>query len=190
MWKRMQKFLSRDEPGKKTDILILLFVGILLLSCGSLFAGKKESETEAEPAVETAVFSAPSQEEELEERLAQILSQVSGAGAVQVMLTFKNNGVQEVARDERSESTVTTETADDNSQRDGTELITESTVVLLEGADGSTQPLVLSTGTAEVTGAIIVAEGGDDIMVKDALSRAVQALLDVPAHKVEVLKMK
>ena len=190
MWKQLQKLLGRDAPRKKSDLLILLLAGVLLLSCGSLFAGKKKAETPPAEAAETAVFSAPSREEALEERLAAILTQVAGAGTVQVMLTLENDGVQEVARDERTENTVTTEGGEGGSTRESRESVVESTVVLWEDGSGGSRPLVLSSGTAEVTGAVVVAQGGGDIVVREALSRAVQALLNVPAHKVEVLKMK
>ena len=39
-------------------------------------------------------------------------------------------------------------------------------------------------------GVVIVAQGGGDPVVSAALNQAAQALLDVPAHKVAVLKMK
>ena len=44
--------------------------------------------------------------------------------------------------------------------------------------------------TAEISGIVIVAEGGDNVLVKDSLIRAAQALFGVPANKVEVFKMK
>jgi len=44
--------------------------------------------------------------------------------------------------------------------------------------------------TAEISGIVIVAEGGDNVIVKDSLIRAAQALFGVSANKVEVFKMK
>jgi len=41
-----------------------------------------------------------------------------------------------------------------------------------------------------VEGVVIAAQGADSPAVAAALNQAAQALLDVPAHKVAVLKMK
>lgn len=53
----------------------------------------------------------------------------------------------------------------------------------------SGEPFIVKEKTPEIEGIVVVAEGGDDIIVKDAISKAAQALFNVPAHKVEVLKM-
>ena len=42
----------------------------------------------------------------------------------------------------------------------------------------------------EITGAIIVAEGGDNAFIKSELIRATQIILNIDAHKIRVLKMK
>jgi len=41
-----------------------------------------------------------------------------------------------------------------------------------------------------VEGVIIVAEGGDDILIKEALMNAAKTVLGIEMHKVQVLKMK
>ena len=43
--------------------------------------------------------------------------------------------------------------------------------------------------TPEIEGIVVVAQGGGDANVKNSISKAAQALFDIPAHKVEVLKM-
>ena len=61
---------------------------------------------------------------------------------------------------------------------------------MLEDGRGSFSPLVLSEASPKVEGVVIVAEGGGNPAVCASLNRAAQALLDVPAHKIAVLKMK
>lgn len=56
----------------------------------------------------------------------------------------------------------------------------ESTVVTVNNGDGSTSPVVIKEMTAEISGIVIVAEGGDNVLVKDSLIRAAQALFGVP----------
>ena len=59
----------------------------------------------------------------------------------------------------------------------------------MNNGDGSSSPVIIKEMTAEISGIVIVAEGGDDIFVKNSLIRAAQALFGVPANKVEVFKM-
>ena len=55
---------------------------------------------------------------------------------------------------------------------------------------GVQEPLVLKETAPKVEGVLILCEGGDNITIKEAISKACQALFNVPAHKIEVLKMK
>ena len=52
------------------------------------------------------------------------------------------------------------------------------------------KPLVIKEIMPEITGAIIVAEGGDNAFIKSELIRATQIILNIDAHKIRVLKMK
>ena len=61
---------------------------------------------------------------------------------------------------------------------------------MLEDKNSSTAPLILEEASPAVEGAVIVAQGADSPAVAAALHQAAQALLDVPAHKIAVLKMK
>ncbi|MBR5122887.1 MAG: hypothetical protein IKU91_04955, partial [Anaerotignum sp.] len=75
-------------------------------------------------------------------------------------------------------------------EEDGESLRTEQTAILLEDGDGGTEPLILTEISPVVEGVMIAAQGADQPAVAVALHQAAQALLDVPAHKVAVLKMK
>ena len=59
-----------------------------------------------------------------------------------------------------------------------------------EDSKGNRTPLIIQETMPEVEGIVIVAEGGENPQVAQLLSEASQALLNVPAHKVAVLKMK
>ena len=192
MWKKLRRWLSRENPHRKTDLLVLLFAGVLLLSCQSLFRkepAKTQGTTQASTPQTTAATSS-GREEELEKRLTAILEQVEGAGTVRVMVTLENRESQVLAKDEKSGTSTTTETNTGGDRREISENTTESTVVQLGNGDGGTQAVVLTTEEAKASGVVIVAQGADNVLVRDALTRAAQALLGVPAHKVEVLKMK
>ena len=96
---------------------------------------------------------------------------------VDVMLTYRQMEEKTIAQNESREES-------------GETLRTEQTAVLLENADGDVSPFILTESGPVVEGVVITAQGADQPSVAAALHQAAQALLDVPAHKVAILKMK
>ncbi len=170
-WKELFLLKNRKMRG---NVLLMLFLGILLLAVGRGFSSDNEK---IENSVESTAEMEASYERETERRMAEILSKVAGAGQVDVMLTFQQTEEKTIAHDEVREEK-------------GEELRTERTAVLLEDGEGAVEPLVLTKAAPVVEGAVIAAQGADDPAVAAVLNQAAQALLDVPAHKVAVLKMK
>lgn len=171
MEKDRWKGIFRPENRKmRSNILLALMLGILLLAVGKGGFEPEERKLPQNPPAETT-------DRETEQRMAAILSAVEGAGQVDVMLTYRQSEEKTVAHNETRE--------------EGNETLrTERTAVLLEGENGATEPLVLTEHTPVAEGVVIVAQGADSPAVAAALHQAAQALLDVPAHKVAVLKMK
>lgn len=171
MEKDRWKGLFRPENKKmRSNILLALLLGILLLAAGRSFSDSKEEVPQTVAAAETA-------DRATERRMAEILSKIQGAGQVDVMLTYRQTEEKTIAHNETREE-------------NGEALRTEQTAILLEDGDGATQPLVLTEMGPVVEGVVIAAQGADSPAVAAALNQAAQALLDVPAHKVAVLKMK
>ena len=166
-------FFRPENKKVRSNMMIALLSGVLLLTAGKVFSGDKEKEV----ITNTAEKSVVPAEREIEKRMAEILSKVEGAGMVDVMLTYRQTEEKTIAHNESRE-------------QNGGILRTEQTAVLLENGDGGTEPLVLTETSPVVEGVIIAAQGADQPTVAAALHQAAQALLDVPAHKVAVLKMK
>lgn len=174
MEKDRWKGLFRPENKKmRSNVLLALLLGILLLAAGRSFSDSKGDA--ANPPQNTAA--AETADRETERRMAEILSKIQGAGQVDVMLTYRQTEEKTIAHNETREE-------------NGETLRTEQTAILLEDGDGATQPLVLTVAGPVVEGVVIAAQGADSPAVAAALNQAAQALLDVPAHKVAVLKMK
>lgn len=170
-WKKI--FLPENRKGR-SNVLLALLIGILLLAAGRFFSFSKEEAAETPPAAASQKAAA---DRETERRMAEILSKVEGAGEVDVMLTWQQTEEKTIARNESREE-------------NGESLRTEQNAVLLEDRDGGTEPLILSETAPMVEGVVIAAQGADSPAVAAALNQAAQALLNVPAHKVAVLKMK
>lgn len=118
----------------------------------------------------------------------EIVSEIEGVGKCEILITYDGSESYEIAYDEETVTTVTTD-SDSNSERVVENSTTTSTPVIIT-VDGKQQPLIVSTVPAKIQGIVVVAEGGDDINVKMKIIDAVCALLRVDGNKIKVYKMK
>ncbi|MBM6828082.1 hypothetical protein H9X85_00375 [Anaerotignum lactatifermentans] len=170
-----RQLFQPENKGKRNRLAAAFFLGILLLvGSKGLFSQKEAPE---QPPVQTVTVQ---EEKDIQQEMEEILSTVAGAGKVRVMVTYRSGAEQVLATEERrEESSKTTEES----------IQTERTVVLADNGDGQS-PIVLTEQSPVVEGVVIVAEGGEDPVVCGRLTEAAQALLDIPSHKIAVLKMK
>ena len=170
---RWKGFFCPENKKVRSNVMLMLLIGILLLAAGKSFSRERSEEGTLDKVEKSAV----TLERETEKRMAEILSEVEGAGMVDVMLTYRQTEEKTIAHNESREE-------------NGENLRTEQTAILLEDGNGGTEPLILTETSPVVEGVLITAQGADQPLVEAALHQAAQALLDVPAHKVAVLKMK
>lgn len=180
--KNLMEFFGGNSKKVKTDILTFAAVGVALIGMGGFLGTTKKEEV---PKTEVKEV-----QKSLENRLKEILSKVDGAGRVDVLITYKATSEKIVAKQIKQEDTSTDETATIGDERSIKSNVMESAYVIIENSDGSQAPLVLKEEEPEIEGVIIVAEGGDNVIVKNSLISAVEAALGVKSHKIEVLKMK
>ena len=72
--------------------------------------------------------------------------------------------------------------------RSSEEKSSTSTSIYHDSTNGN-EPYVTMEKMPEIEGIIIVAQGGGDGTVATNITSAVEALLNVPAHKIKILKM-
>jgi len=124
-------------------------------------------------------------EQDTEKRLEEVLGEIQGAGKVSVTLflaagpqyNYANN--TNTSKDQGGGTRLTTE-------------INEDTQMVMSRAVGSNgdQPVVIKEIKPDVQGVLVVAEGASDPFVRATLSKAVQTLMGIPAHQVNVLPRK
>ena len=188
--KNWAKELFRPENKKaRMNLFTAFLIGILLLLMNHVFFKSSENQTEIESEQQTEQTEQTEQkqyhiEQEIEKRLENIFSNMEGVGQVKVMVTMKNTKASVLAKEERKEYSFTEEGKKIQSQKE------ENTIVMTEDNRGTRTPVIVQEKMPEVEGIVIVAEGGEDARIAQMLSEASQALLNVPAHKVAVLKMK
>lgn len=121
------------------------------------------------PAVKTDTEASAVNEEK---RLAGILSEIEGAGRVSVMITYYSSAEKNIAYE--------TKTA---SREDKSEESEDKRAVMTDG-----EPMVVKEVYPKVKGVIVTAEGAGSAAVRSAISEAVAASLDVPAHRICIYK--
>ena len=115
-----------------------------------------------------------------EEKLRGILSQVKGVGTVSVMITLKDGGEKIIEKDvTKSES-----------ESDGSSQKSRSETSIMTSADSGEYPYVSKTLEPEIEGVLVSCTGASDPNVAMKVTEAVQALFDVPAHKIVVLEQE
>ena len=174
--------------GMKKCILIMI-AGILLLF-GSIPAksGKEESTSLQTEKTSGSGENFSDYEEYIEKRLEKLLGNVAGVGKVNVMITFKETSEKVlVSEGEMSENTIK-ETDSSGGTRDTREYSTSKSY-LLDKENGYESPYVVQEIKPQAEGVVVIAQGGSDPTVVTSITSAVEALLGVPVHKIQVLEM-
>lgn len=188
-FKEKFKEISKKITDKKymNNLLIIFIVGIIILIATSIFNGdNSKKEVESKESYEKKTSEIKFQEDYsqlLEERLMNILSEIKGVGKVKVMITLEET----IEKIPATNSTKNNEkTSEKDSQGGVREINREDSNIEIatKGSDGSV--VVLKEIQPEVKGVIVVAEGADDIEVKEKLYQAVKTVLGVSGNRVEV----
>jgi len=201
----MPEFLKNffEKKGKKgvQTLVIMLVCGVLLLIASAYFANdgggvnilplafESPPEQTFAHAEETSLSASTTLSSYLTQQLEEILSFVAGAGNVRVMLTM-GDGANIFAQNSQENVAATTEDDGEGGVRNIHSINSSITYVMVRRSDGSEAPLVLQEISPTIEGIVIVAQGGGDIAVVDALTRATQAVLGVAPHRIQVLEMR
>lgn len=124
----------------------------------------------------------------IKDELEDILTNINGVGKVKVMITYASSETTIPVFNEESSEENTEETDSEG----GTRKVTQTDVrkeVIYEENDGNKTLITQKTTSPEMEGAIITAEGADNIDVKTNIIQAVEAVTGLPTHKIQVFKM-
>lgn len=201
---RRTYFLNLKEPQLRTAryLLIAGLVGVLLLLTGNLLDQQQpDRSSQIDPGRFEGDQLSPSLPagntdadlEVLERALSlsvqKALSGIEGAGRVQVSVVLAGSPEY---RYERNHSTTSkrTEEQDAGGGKRTIGETAEDSQLALHRSGGGDQPVIASFTRPAIRGVLVVAEGAVDSRVKARLNRAVQVMLDLPAHKVFVSAME
>ena len=167
---------------KKEHLLIGMLVGILLLVIAIPVPEKKETEEELVEKSSQEYLEPDSTKAELE----NILQKISGVGRVEVLITYEDEGRIVIEKD-----TVVSEELIQESDSNGGSRTTTTTRSENETVYGKSEiPYVVQEFSPTVKGILIVAEGGDNAVIKEKIMETVQALFGLDVHKISIMKME
>ena len=189
-----QQFTNKGGGEKKRRdrwMLLALFGILILVIVWPVGSKSKEADNQVSESVagtEKRTYNYAEQyTASMELRLKEILENVDGAGAVQVMITVKNNGEQVVEKD-KSYSESKTIQSGDGGKNTTTANTSRSESTVYDRTD-SGSPYVVKQLEPEIEGVLVAAQGAGDETVVNEITYAVQVLFDVPVHKIKVVKM-
>lgn len=193
-WKQWLSGLrSGEKLPKKNQLLLLLLAGILLLVIAfpvpeQSGSNPEEHREDAETSQSSVVRENGDYERYLEEKTARVLEDVEGVGEVTVMITLKSDGQKIIEKDQSSSSQSTDEEDSGGGTRSVENQSSDKTSIYEQAADGTSTPYVSKELAPEVEGVVVIADGGDNAVVAQNITEAVQALFGVEAHKIKIMK--
>ncbi len=190
---RLKDFFQKKAWKKwdKSQWTILILTGILLMVVAIPTGERKEKESKIQENPEQQIQDMTSQKDyaqELEVKLKDTLSKINGVGEVEVMVTLEDMGESVVEKDQTNETSDLQETDSTGGvRREQNVQTTRATVYGEEGDQKS--PFVGKEMMPKVSGVLVVAQGGEDTVVKQNISEAVMALFQIDVNRIKVVKM-
>ena len=173
---------QKKEPGIK-EWAIILAAGalLLLLSVPDLFQREKEEAVDTQAVLVQSDKVTEEYAERMERKLEEILLKIEGVTSAKVMITVTSTMEKVVLQDTKTDAESLTEKDGEGGERISQKSTEERTAV----SENNT-PYLIKELTPEVEGVVAIISGADGAKVL-AVTEAVQALFDVPAHKVKII---
>ena len=173
---------QKKEPGiKEWAIILAAGVLLLLLSVPNLFRKEKEETVDVGASVQQSEKQSEEYAERMERKLEEMLLGIDGITGAKVVITVNSTMEKVVLQDTVTDTENLEEQDGEGGMRTSGKSTAEKKTVLAGEAPYLTKEL-----TPEVEGVVAVISGADGAKVL-AITEAVQALFDVPAHKVKII---
>ena len=180
--------------------LILMFVAgvlLILLTFPGLIGGEKKDKdkkiaiesSDKQIGTNTTSYDSNTYISELEGRLENILRKVNGIGEVEVMITLRASKQKIPLKDVPYTQEGLNEVDGEGGSRTNNSIQKEESTVLVINEAGNTQPYILQEREPEVEGILVIAEGGDNVLIIRDIIEAAEVLFNIPVHKVKIMKM-
>ena len=186
-----------QKPTKKSYVLLIGLVGILFILVSNIFSDsskedeqpmteKQEVFLKNEAKKETNERNITQIQEETEDMLTEALNALAGVSDVQVVVQLNASDLKIYEKNQ----TTSYQKTDEDDQKGGTRTVDDETVedqTVLIRKNNNEEPLLIQTRNPEIRGVLVIAEGVDQIQVKQMVIDSVSRLLDVSTHRIAVM---
>lgn len=180
---KFKSYLNFKDKKKMSNLAIIFIIGIIILLISSIFIDKGLNTGEVTNILKSnSDNTGISYEEELENRLEDILIELKGVSKVKVMITLEESIIKIPAYNTSNNSESNNESDGEGGRRNNIREDKTSQIVLNNQGDA----IVLQEVNPVVRGAIVIAKGADDIIVKEEIYNAVKTVLGINGNRVEV----
>ena len=152
-------------------LVIILIIGIALLFLPDISQSEKEKE---QTHSESFITNISEYEKNLEKKLSETLATIDGVGNVSVMITFADYGKYTYSQEKQEEKSETTSKENQKT-------------ILKNSSSGGEEPVLIKAELPKITGVLITAEGAHDSAIKENITDAVKAVLNIGTKNISVL---
>ena len=191
---KLKEKLEKNGENKKIEnlivfVIILIVTIIIINTIWNSNDNKDKKESEDVSGYKRLAIednnTATNESDDLEKKLEQILSKMEGVGKVSVMITYSQGSEIIPMQNETSKSSKINETDSDGGTRTTEQVDSNKEVIYSNGNKVETQ--TIKNPIAQ--GAIVIAEGASNAMVKTNIVSAVEAITGLATYKVQVFEM-
>ncbi len=192
-----KKISLKDIGMPKLIMMFAAGILLILLTFPGLMGGDKGNKdknvdiesSDWQTGTNTTSYDSNTYISDLEERFENALRKVIGIGEVEVMITLKASKEKIPLKDVPYTQEGLNELDGEGGSRTNNRIQKEESTVLVTDGDGKTQPYILQEREPEIEGVLVIAEGGDNVIIIKDIMEAVEVLFNIPMHKVKVMKM-
>jgi len=194
MFEKLKDLLNpKNQKKNSSNLVILLIAGaVVLLLSNYYLAGKNASDQglKSNNSIKedhVTNFIEEDYANTIERKLEEILQKIKGVGEVHVMITFEDTSEKVPVFN----TTQMIERTDEKDAQGGTREITREDLSkqIVIGNNGESLMIMKET-KPKVRGVIVVADGAENMEVKEKLYSAVKTVLGISGNKVEVYSSK
>lgn len=199
-FKNLKNIIKKKTEGNNKQnienlVVFLILLIITIIAINTIWGEKDKASEESNTSKVLADYTKNEEisgnisnttEYDLQEDIEDILSKMEGVGKVQVLITYSETSSTEAMYNE-SKTTNTTEETDSNG---GTRKIESSDISKEIITDNSNLPITQKVVLPKIEGAIVIAEGGGNALIKTNIVQAVVAVTGLSTYKVQVFEMK
>ena len=196
---KLQQLINKTGGNSKRKLEnLVVFLIILVITCIAInYIWGNDTKKQSQNVVDSEKVLAKQEEvkmesenkNDMEEELENILSNINGVGNVKVLLTYSQTSTIVPMYDEDLVESNIEETDTEGGVRKTTETNSKKSIIYKESS-GEKEPITQSVITPKVEGAIITAQGANNIDVKTNIVQAVEAVTGLATHKIQVFEMK